>query len=267
MCLRTEPYRIALIGYGHIGRPLHDSLARDEQSFAVAGVLVRDGARSSHVPAELRLHDVGQLCESKPDLVVEAAHPDVTRCWGEAILEFADYLPLSRSALTDEGRLERLAAVAKAHGHRLLIPHGAVVGADSLFESQHLWDDVEIEFRKHPRNIVLGPGDAQSVGPRQPVVLFEGTVRKIAARYPLNVNAMVACALLTTGLDHCRARLVADPTTNLAHLRIIARGRDGAVLDLRRDQPAVGVSGTEMAASVLQSVVRASAVRRSIDFV
>jgi len=71
MSLRTEPYRIALIGYGHIGRPLHDSLARDEQSFTVVGVLLRDDARSSTVPAELRLHHVEQLRESKPDLVVE----------------------------------------------------------------------------------------------------------------------------------------------------------------------------------------------------
>jgi len=267
MSLRSEPCRVALIGYGHIGRPLHESLTHDVTGCTVVGILTRDVGRLQAVPPRLRLHDLQRLRATRPDLVVEVAHPDVTRYWAEEILAFADYLPVSLSALADAGRLEQLIARAQTHQHRLLIPHGAVVGADSLLESRHLWEEVEIEFRKHPRNIAHGPGDAPSSSLQQATVLFEGSVRQIAARFPLNVNAMVACALLTVGLDRCRARLVADPTAELAHLRILARGSDGSMLDLQRAQPVVGVSGTEMARSVLQSVLRASVVRRAMDFV
>lgn len=261
----AEPWRVALIGYGRIGRELHEALSR-ESSLEVVGVHTRSGVRLAGIPPVQRIEDLAGLRSARPALVVEAAHPDVTRRWGATILEFADYLPVSLTALADAALFAQLAASARLHDHRLLVPHGAVVGGDSLFESREHWDDVEIEFRKHPRNVAFGDaGTAEAI--REVTMLFEGSVREIAARYPLNVNAMVACALMSVGLDRCRARLIADPSTELAHLRIIARGRDGAVLDLRRDQPVAGVSGTEMARSLLGSVLRACPSGRTVDFV
>lgn len=265
--MRIEPYRVALIGYGHIGRALYESLSRDPQRFDVAGVFARDSARLDGVPPPLRFDSIEQLLRQRPDLVIEAVHPDITREWGTTILEVADYLPVSLSALADIGRFEQLQVVARTRDSRLLVPHGAVVGADSLVECSDLWEDVEIEFRKNPRNINFTHSGARVPQIEQSTIVFEGTVRQIALRFPLNVNAMVACALMTVGLDRCRARLVADPGTNFAHLRIVARGRDGAVLDLRREQPVVGVSGTEMARSILLSVRRACSARASLDFI
>jgi predicted dinucleotide-utilizing enzyme len=265
----TEARRVALIGYGHIGRALCSSLRERPEHFAVVAVLVRERSRTvdAPIPAHVFVDRVEQLREARPDLVVEAAHPDVTRRWGAEILAFADYLPLSLTALADPGRLDALAAVAESRGRSLLIPHGAVVGGDSLVESREQWDEVEIEFRKHPSSIRRADGTALAPDRPGPVTLFDGSVREIAQLFPLNVNAMVACALMTVGLDRCRARLVADPTTTLAHLRILARGRDGSVLDVRRDQPVVGVSGTEMARSLLRSVLQVPVIRSLVTFV
>ena len=58
----------------------------------------------------------------------------------------------------------------------------------------------------------------------------------------------------TVGLDACRGVLVCDPGLDVAVAEVVAVGRDGSRLETVRWQPAVGVSGTEMMASLLRSI-------------
>ncbi len=261
--------RVGLIGYGTIGVELHRMLAlQHHDSIQVTAVWTR--GQSSHtadVPAATRVASLAGLATARPDIVVEAASAALVSEFGAKILEFADFMPLSLTALADEGVLAQLLAVAHASRHRLLIPHGAVVGADALLESQAQWKSVSIEFRKPPGSIDRAESPAADGGLSTPTVLFDGSVRDIAHQYPRNVNAMVACALLTTGLDDCHARLVADPALRHAELRIAATGKDGSELQITRRQPMVGVSGTEMARSLLGSLRRACALSETLQFV
>ena len=144
------------------------------------------------------------------------------------------------------------------HGTRLLLPHGALVGGDSLLEWRQQWAEVTITFRKSPRNIDFAVSGIDPAGIREATTVHDGSVRSIAARFPRNVNTMVTCALATVGLDVCRGILVADPALEVAVAEIVAVGKDGSRIETRREQPAVGVSGTEMAASLLRSVLLAS---------
>ena len=98
-------------------------------------------------------------------------------------------------------------------------------------------------------------------------VLYDGPARGIATRFPRNVNTMITCALATVGLDRCRARMVAVPGLHVAIAEVLARGRDGSLLSMRKEQPAVGVSGTEMFESQFASIVRAAGLRESLAFV
>jgi aspartate dehydrogenase len=261
--------RLGLIGYGAIGAELHQALELQHQG-EVQVVAIWTRSQASHtptVPADLHVMSLAALQAKRPDLVVEAASAAFVRECGAPILECADFMPLSLTALADEALLKRLLSAARANNHRLFVPHGAVVGADALLESRAQWQSVSIEFRKPADSIDAGDAAAGHHAEAAPAVLFEGTVRDIAHRYPRNVNAMVACALLTTGLDACRARLIADPSLQHAELRILALGKDGSELQITRRQPMVGVSGTEMARSLLGSVRRACELSETLHFV
>ncbi|WP_137752382.1 aspartate dehydrogenase domain-containing protein [Sphingopyxis sp. L1A2A] len=253
--------RIGLIGFGFIGAELYQRIAADPGSGEVVFVHNRTPSRLTAIPPELILHDLAGAADFAPDLIVEAAGPDVTRDHGATFLAFADYLPLSLTALADDALRERLCDAAAQSGQSLLIAHGALVGLDSLIEWREMWEGVTITFRKPPAS--LGAGEAR---PDRESLLFDGSVRDAAARYPHNVNAMVACALATTGLDRCRARLIADPAIDHLELTVEARGRDGSQLSIQRRQPAMGVSGSEMAAAAYRSILRTGGISGPVEF-
>lgn len=253
--------RIGIAGFGFIGRHLYQQVhAHPEWGLELAFVWNRRVDRLAAVPADLVLHDLARVAQRQPDLVIECAHPDVSRQYGEAILGVADYLPLSVNALADAELEQRLVAQAVSRGHRLFIPHGALIGLDNLVEVRDTWQNVTITFRKHPDNIDFSDSPIDPATITRETVLYDGPVRGIAALYPRNVNTMTTCALATIGLDRCRAVLVADPSLTVAIAEVRAEGKDGSVHESRKVQPVVGVSGTEMLWSQLSSALRAAGV-------
>lgn len=246
--------RVGLIGFGFIGAEIFRRLQEGDHGLELAFVHNRTPGRLADVPAELVLHRLADARSRTPDLVVEAAGPDVTRDHGEALLAHAHYMPLSLGALADDALRARLVNAAAASGHALCIPHGALAGLEALLDWRAHWSDVRVEFRKPPTS--LGGADVA-----EPTVLFDGTVREIAPLYPHNVNAMVACALATVGLDRCRARLIADPGLTQLELHVEAVAADGSRLSIQRRQTARGVSGSEMADAAWGSILRVAAPR------
>ena len=256
--------RIGLIGFGFIGRQVYQRLLADP-ALETAFVHNRSESALASVPQALRLRDLAQASARGPDLVVEMAHPAFTRDYGEQLLRFCDYLPLSVTALADDGLRKLLLGTARDHGTRLLIPHGALMGTDNLAEGD--WREVSITFWKNPAHIDFSESGLDPTAIAGETVVYDGPVRGIAARYPRNVNTMVTCALATTGLDACRARLVAVPGLDVGKIRIEAQGKDGALLVLHKEQPMEGVSGTEMFESQWRSIRRAAGVIDSPAFV
>ncbi len=254
--------RIGLIGFGFIGSEIHRRIARDHGPLELAFVHNRSPGRLAGIDPALILEDLADARCFAPDLIVEIAGPEVTVRHGEALLAIADYMPLSLTALADDGLRMRLVDRAHRSNRSLFVAHGALVGADSLLEWRAMWDHVSISFRKPPRSL-----GAAGDGITCETVIFDGSVRQIARQFPHNVNAMVACALATTGLDACRARLVADPALDRLELMIEAMGKDGSHLKIARSQPAIGVSGSEMAAAVHRSILRAAGFAGALEFV
>ena len=258
--------RIGLIGFGYIGAQVYERIrSQPALGLEIAYVHNRSSSRLAQVPRALVLDDLAHSASRKPDLVVEIAHPEFTRRHGEQILAHASYMPLSVTALADDVLRERLVAQAARSGTRLLIPHGALIGTDNLVEWRHMWEKVEITFIKSPANIDFSESGYDKAIVADTVV-YEGPVRGIARLYPRNVNTMVCCALATTGLDKCHARLVASPGLKVAIAEIRAVGRDGMILTMRKETPVVGVSGTEVFESTFRSILRAANAGGAMEF-
>jgi predicted dinucleotide-utilizing enzyme len=175
-------------------------------------------------------------------------------------------MPLSVTALADDGLRERLVTTAERARRHLILPQGALVGTDALLAWRHMWRDVTITFRKHPLNIDLTAVKRRAQDITAETVIFDGSVREIAPLFPRNVNTMVTCALATVGLDKCRGRMIADPALDHAVAEVEAWGKDGSYLTTVKRQPMVGVSGTEMFASTLRSVLKATGTGPPVDF-
>ncbi|MHB1808739.1 MAG: aspartate dehydrogenase domain-containing protein [Solirubrobacteraceae bacterium] len=134
------------------------------------------------------------------------------------------------------------------------------MGIDALHERRHLWKEVTVTFRKHPKHIYGSSAD-------RPTILHDGPVRDAAIHFPRNVNAMVAAGLATLGLDRTRGVLVADPTLDVALAKVRAVGLDGSSIETTKRQPMTGVSGTEMADAVLRSIALATGGAPGLHFV
>ncbi len=240
-------YRIGVLGNGVIARAVLDQALASPRT-QVAFVQSRSGGTT---PQGLAVRQ-GELLEPDlegVDLVVEAAHPDVVASQGERVLRHADLLAVSTGALADAALVERLTRTAEAAGTRLVVPQGALVGLDAIVAQSHVWSEATVTMVKAPGHLDPAPR-----GITTRTVLHDGPVGPLVRRFPRNVNAMVSFALATLGPERTRCRLVCDPGTTLGQIELSLRAPDGTSLHVTKKQPMVGVSGSEMSASVLRSL-------------
>ncbi|MCJ0905622.1 aspartate dehydrogenase domain-containing protein [Rhodococcus sp. ARC_M6] len=248
--------RIGIIGSGGIARSIASYIASSD-IHSLSFVQGRELDETEFVTAtqitDQMLHET--------DIVIEAAHPDAVAKFSEQVLLTCDLMILSCAALVDDSLRDRLTKLSADCGTSLIVPHGALAGVESYLSSPGKWASATIEFVKSPFSLEPVPADTS-----ERLVIYDGPVRGIAALYPRNVNAMVTFALATVGLDECRARLISDPAAVLGQLSTKAIGLDGSCLEVFKQQPMNGVSGTEMASSVLSSLQSAIEKRSGLIF-
>ena len=180
------------------------------------------------------------LPRASPDLVVEMAHPAVTRQFGEMFLQETDYMPLSMTAFADEGLQQRLLETARRSGTCLFIPHGAVVGLENIFEGRDLWEEVTMVMKKSPKNLDFSA--APQFKPAEitkATVLYDGPTRAVCPLFPRNVNSHATVALAGIGFDRTRSVLIADPSLEVSVIEITAQGKGRGDAD-RTLEPAQG---------------------------
>ena len=250
--------RIGLVGYGYIGSYVYEQItARPELGLEIAFVHNRSPGRVAGLPPEHVLEELGAFGDRGTDLVVEVAHPDITRDHGCAFLQTADYMPLSLTAFADADLEAGLLDTARSAGTRLFVPHGAVVGLDALEEGRETWDEVGMVMKKPVRSLDFSnaPGiDPEAITAE--ITLFDGRAREICPLYPRNVNSHAAVALAGIGFDRTRSVLIADPALEASIIEVEARG-GGVEISIRRANPMMGVSGVMTLMSTLASIGRA----------
>lgn len=225
-CMDERAIRVGLIGHGAIGSVIADGLAAGTVDGAVlGGVLDPLAPREGHVVAS-----VEELLDTA-DLVVEAAgHSALASCAPPVRMAGTDLLVVSVGALADD---ELRAAVTAPAPGRVLLTTGAIGGFDTLRAAMllgHL-ETVSITSTKPARNLIRDwmtseTLDALTAG-RESVVVFEGTAREAARRFPESANVCATLALATVGLDATAARLVGDPAATTVRHVVAAEGAAG----------------------------------------
>lgn len=121
--------QVGLVGYGLIGRTVHELIDADPLN-GIEVCFIHDAvpAALEDVDPALALEDLSKFEEYGADLVVEMAHPDVTREWALKILEKTNYLFISVTALADAELEAAIEECAMKNHTRAYVPHGGVVG-------------------------------------------------------------------------------------------------------------------------------------------
>jgi len=237
---------VAFIGAGTIAREVARCIeAGGIPGTTLAGFLARSPETALPGPAL----DAAALRTA--GVVVEAAGHDALREHGEAVLRHGTPLVcLSVGALADAGLRRRLFGAAEASGARLLVASGAVGGLDLLRAAAEAGlDEVVVEQRK-PARTLLDAAEAAALS--EPLVVFDGPVAEVVARFPKTTNVAAAVALAGIGFDETRARVIADPALAANQVRVSARGAFGAfTLELAN----VASANPQTSAIVAHSVV------------
>ena len=210
--------RVAIGGFGAIGKVVAKRLDRGIDGLALAAVSARDAARAKLAMAGfvrpvpvLPLARLGEEAE----IVVECAPAALLRELAEPALARGRFvMVLSCGALLDNFDLVEF---ARRHGGRILVPSGALLGLDAVAAAAEGGiSSVRMITRKPPRGLVGAPYLAENAididGLSEPKCVFTGTARGAAKGFPANVNVAAALALAGIGPDCTTIEIWADPS-------------------------------------------------------
>ncbi len=215
--VQEKTLRVAVGGFGAIGRVVALRLDQGIEGLALAAVSARDVARAAAAMAGFQ-HPVpvvplGRLWEAA-DIIVECAPAAVLREIAEPALEHGRRLMvLSCGALLDNFDLVEL---ARRHGGRILVPTGALLGLDAVAAAaEGDIATVHMVTRKPPGGLAGAPYLAQHAisidGIAAAKRVFAGSAREAARGFPANVNVAAALALAGIGPDRTSVEIWADP--------------------------------------------------------
>lgn len=240
--------KIGLIGCGTIGRYIYEHL-KNEAEFAFIYDAVEPKEEELKkllisTPAELE-----EKCAAGVDLVVEAAVAKVVIALAPTVLKYSDFMAFSTTAFAEEGFPEQVHKLCEEYGHTFLIPHGAILGLDGIFDGRTVLESVKITTTKKPKN--LGRTD------KVRTVLYEGPTRGACKAYPRNVNVHAGIAMAGLGFEKTQSVIIADPDSpgNTHKIEIEAEGCRFTIDVLSK--PVSGVTGAYTPVSACSSVRRA----------
>ncbi len=266
--------KIGIVGYGKLGQHLCASIQRAED-LELAFVWNRNpSAIGSNIPDSKKITDLHQCTNTPCDLIVEVAHPIISKQWGELFLSHCDYMIGSPTALADRETEEKLLNTPQKHG--IYIPRGALPGLEEVLSMKkaNKLHAAAITMRKHPKSLKFsGPLPVGHQNSQQPVTYYQGPLRKLCGYAPNNVNTMAVLALSSgLGMDQVQATLIADSTLehHITEVSLYGAGNPNTrySLDLIRKSPAGAGAVTSSATfdTFLASMIRATGHGAGLHF-
>ena len=270
--------RVGFVGYGFIASFLVKKVLEDDslELAFVCDLFKPESVMSDEtLPEECKAPNLDGFEKYRADLIVEAAHPNVSKDHGVRFLKSADYMIASTTTYADE-ETERLLneEADRPTGHGIYLTPGALFGAVDI---QRMSDagklaSLTVTMKKHPDSLYPNKDtpefakneEAKKVAAE--VLLYDGPVRKLCGIFPRNVNTIATaaiCARKTVGMN-TRAVLVADSRLEEMIIEVKACGPDkedgspGLRLTILRENPSArgAVTGTATLNSFAASLIR-----------
>ncbi|KAL4224172.1 hypothetical protein ACF0H5_017625 [Mactra antiquata] len=262
--------RIGIVGYGHLGQYLVTQIeSRDDVELAFVWNRTRSAVEGK-VRDDLILDDLDKFTERSADLIVEVAHPCITRDFGDRFLTHADYMIGSPTAMADPDTERKLRSATNQHG--LYVPSGALWGGEDIrkMADRGTLQALKVTMRKPPQSFKLNEPlrSKNEMVKDETVVLYDGPVRELCPLAPNNVNTMAAAAVAAhnLGFDKVSGCIVADPSLTDWHIVQVDVWGPGNIADdtafhcqtVRRNPAKIGaVTGSATYASFLSSMIAA----------
>jgi aspartate dehydrogenase len=211
------PTRIAIAGLGAIGRAVARRLTDGLPGLSLACIATGNAGKARDWLDQQKIDCPVVALEEFPkhaDLAIECAPASLLERICRPMLEAGkQVMVLSCGALLPRPDLVDL---AKAHGGRILVPTGALLGLDAVAAAaEGTIHSVKMTTRKPPNGLVGAPYLVQhhiSVeGLNTAKLVFSGTAREAAAGFPANVNVAAALSLAGIGPDRTMIDIWADP--------------------------------------------------------
>lgn len=214
---KQAPLRVAVGGFGAIGRQVARALDRGVPGLQLVAVSARD-----REAAEQRLSDFEQpapvlaldqlagLAEVVVECVPAAAFPALAE---PAVAAGRKLVTVSCGVLL---RRWDLVEAARESGAQIVVPSGALLGLDAVrAAAEGEIQSVRMVTRKPPVSLAGAPyleeQGIELAGLTEPRRIFQGTAREGALGFPANVNVAAALSLAGIGPDRTELEIWADP--------------------------------------------------------
>ena len=225
---------VALGGFGAVGKRVARCLDDGMAGFRLVAVSARDKERAARETAAfatpvpvLGLDELAGVA----DVVVECAPAYLLETLAVPVLEAGKTLiVISAGALISSDRLIDLAA---AHGAKIIVPSGALLGLDAVTAAaEGTIRSVRMITRKPIEGLVGAPHVTEQgielENLEAPLKLFEGSARQAAKGFPANLNVAAALGLAGLGPDGTEVEIWADPgvTRNIHRIEVSSDSAD-----------------------------------------
>lgn len=237
MAFSPAPLRVAVLGFGAIGRTVASALSQGAVKNArLTGIVTR---RPQTVDVEaFQVFSLDEALECS-DLVVECASVGAVQSEGLRIINAGvDLLVSSVGALVDDTFRARLRPddmtdhMARGLG-RCLVTSGAMGGLDVLGAAARDGglSEASLTTTKAPVAVAqswMTESEREALeSATEPVTVFRGNVREAITLFPKSLNVAVALALTTNLWEKLTVTMVADPGATLTTHAVKASGTSG----------------------------------------
>lgn len=209
--------RIALIGYGAIGKDVYKELLSLTGQTKLSMLIYSRSIDVSFVETDCTqiASSFEEVLAYQPDWVVECAGQEAVRAYVPTLLEKGISVILtSVGALADDALLKSIMRQLEKRKAQLVVPSGAVGGLDYI-QSVKKAKDLEIVYESR-KPIAAWSKELSSLNIKldeitHEILLFEGSAAEAAIKYPKNLNVAATLALAGIGMERTMVRAVVDP--------------------------------------------------------